>query len=357
MNINIRLLRESEVETANEVYNLAYGNIRPNDFFKWEFLNGPSGKAIYVIAEDLDREGNKIIGTQSAIPIEFIGSDNQTILTAKSEDTYVHPDYRGQKLFERMYDLLFEECKRNGISYLWGFTYARKPFLKLGFEIPFETIQGLYVKSILKSFNYFSKLNSGNKLKDKFKIGLLILFAWGKRHLTFGFKRLKIDPTSSVEKSAKVKLIEKIIGKKDVKFSIKQNDKFINWRIKTNPYKNDYNQFEEDSRFCITTNSRDEGFSYIEEILLSDSLSEAEKKQILTSTKDYLLANKDSFCIRFWGFASNQYHIEETLLLKKIGFVFVKKGTAFVWKDLGNSKITIRPEELLISRIYTQGNR
>lgn len=128
MNIRIRLLLDSEYATVNEVYNEAYGNIRPLDSFKWEFVNGPWGKAIYVIAEDLEKQGNKIIGTQSAIPMVFINGKGETVLTAKSEDTFVHPDYRGHKLFDRMYELLFSECKNAGIQYLWGFTYARKPF-------------------------------------------------------------------------------------------------------------------------------------------------------------------------------------------------------------------------------------
>ena len=115
MNIRIRLLLDSEYATVNEVYNEAYGNIRPLDSFKWEFVNGPWGKAIYVIAEDLEKQGNKIIGTQSAIPMVFINGKGETVLTAKSEDTFVHPDYRGHKLFDRMYELLFSECKNAGI--------------------------------------------------------------------------------------------------------------------------------------------------------------------------------------------------------------------------------------------------
>src|SRR5262245_56751663 len=122
MNIRIRLMLDGDIGAVNEVYNNAYGNIRPLSFFEWEFLQGPWGQANYVIVEDLDRPGNKIIGTQSAIPIVFVNGAGENVLTAKSEDTFVHPEYRGHKLFDRMYDLLFEECKKRGIEYIWGFT-------------------------------------------------------------------------------------------------------------------------------------------------------------------------------------------------------------------------------------------
>src|SRR5882757_10267707 len=109
MNIQIRLMRDADIGDVNEVYNSAYGNIRPRAFFEWEFLHAPSGRAVYVIAEDLERKGNKVIGRQSAIPLYFVNGAGHRILTAKSEDTFVHPEYRGHKLFDKMYDILFAE--------------------------------------------------------------------------------------------------------------------------------------------------------------------------------------------------------------------------------------------------------
>ena len=79
MNIRIRLMNEGEENEVNEVYNIVYGDIRPLSFFQWEFLNGPWGRAIYVIAEDLDKVGNKIIGTQCAIPIILVNQKGQEI--------------------------------------------------------------------------------------------------------------------------------------------------------------------------------------------------------------------------------------------------------------------------------------
>src|SRR6478609_6485041 len=115
MPITIRLLQDHEVELANIFFNKVYQTNRPIENFKWEFLNGPFGKAIYTIAvDDSTTTHTKIVGIQCAIPIELISSKGKIVLTAKSEDTLVDPSYRGQKIFERMYELLFEECKKAG---------------------------------------------------------------------------------------------------------------------------------------------------------------------------------------------------------------------------------------------------
>ena len=357
MNINIRLLNFSELKSANRVYNDAYGNIRPDDFFQWEFVNGPSGKAIYVIAEDLDKTENRIIGTQCAIPIEFIDDNGSVILTAKSEDTFVHPDYRGQKLFERMYDLLFEECKKSGIAFIWGFTYARKPFLKLGFEIPFETLQGICVKNPFRTFKYLSTLNQANKLIDRLKIFGFTHLAWLFSFKRFSFNTILLNCRHENIVPDKLGLIKRILDLTDLSLSIKQDERYQDWRINQNPYSNNYIEYTEDLKYCLTANLRPEGFVYIEEILINPNLSWSEKVRLIKAFTNKLFYKNNNFCVRFWGFDTNSYNKIEIKLLKKAGFVFIKKGTAFVWKDLGIYSDKIDAFNLLLSRIYTQGNR
>ncbi|PWB72989.1 hypothetical protein C3F09_05850, partial [candidate division GN15 bacterium] len=61
--------------------------------------------------------------------------------TAKSEETLVDPAYRGQQIFEKMYDLLKQYAWDNGIRSIWGFTPATKAFTRIGFETPGKTTQ------------------------------------------------------------------------------------------------------------------------------------------------------------------------------------------------------------------------
>ena len=359
-------MREDETAEVNSVYNRAYGNIRSNDYFKWEFINGPWGKAIYVLAEDLEKEENKIIGTQSAIPIVFTDGKGNKILTAKSEDTFVHPDYRGHKLFEKMYDLLFEECKNAGIQYIWGFTYARKPFLKLGFEIPFETLQGIFINRPLKAYKYLSGLNSSNSSGTRLKILGLCFLSKLKviiRNILNGFQRSTYNINRS-KKFNKELLINSILNSNPGLWTMDQKEEYINWRIENNPYPNNFENvsvFENDSEIYLANflfNSREKGYVYLEEILFDKSVSVSESVLMVSNSLKMIIVSSQPALIRFWGFDTNTITTSEISILKKSGFKFVKKGTAFVWKVLDNdSNKKIEPENLLLSRLFTQGNR
>src|ERR1035437_8870639 len=125
--------KEDDYKKINDFFNKIYSANRTIEQFYWEFHNAPAGRAIYIIAED----DGKIIGTQCAIPIYLENSIGEKILSGKSEDTLVDPLYRGQNIFYKLYDVLFEKCLENKIKILWDFTTAYKPFKKMGFEIPY----------------------------------------------------------------------------------------------------------------------------------------------------------------------------------------------------------------------------
>src|ERR1039457_4067477 len=236
-NIAILLLEDSDINEVVDFHNLIYKDNRTREEFIWEFYKAPAGKAIYVVAKDV--ETKKIVGTQCAIPINLITAEGTTILSAKSEDTLVHPEYRGLNIFENMYQLLFEECKKNNIKYIWGFTSAKKPFLKQGFIIPYDHSQSLLVINISLSFKYLSGLNTLNNVFDRFKIMILcvlsklisfkIYFPYRKtiiQDLTFTIK----DKTYEHDNSHLLKFAL------DNYFTIKQDSFFLKWRIVNNPY-------------------------------------------------------------------------------------------------------------------------
>ena len=364
MNIQIRLMSDNEAEHVNAVYNNTYGNIRPKDYFEWEFLNGPWGKAIYVLAVDLDKNENNIVGTQCAIPIIFIDGNGNKILTAKSEDTFVHPDYRGHKLFDKMYEMLFSECKKAGIKYIWGFTYARKPFLKLGFEIPFDSLQGVFITNPIKAFKYLVSLNVSNTYIDKFKI-LGLCFLSKIKIILNGFfnfgKKFNIDHSKHTSKKT---LISSVLKTNRNFWTIDQTEEYISWRITNNPYPNNFKDYSAltnnenscSANFLFNIHIRD--VAYIEEILFDSSIQINEKVALMTNVIKEVRNSVHPSLFRFWGFQTNEINSQEIFILNKAGFTFVKKGTAFVWKDLNeNDEKLIKPENILISRLFTQGNR
>jgi GNAT superfamily N-acetyltransferase len=357
MAIEIRLLAESENELANNFFNEVYHTNRTIENFQWEFIQGPKGKAIYVVAVDnLEKSFVKIIGIQCAIPIELMSVDGHYVLTGKSEDTLVHPGYRGQKLFEKMYDLLFEECKKAGIKYIWGFTPALKAFERLGFEAPFKTTQALLVLKPLKAFGHLVKLNPANKTLDKFKVLGLTLISY-----VAGWQRLFIKaasaPVEEVPPSSKEDIIKSFYAHKNTLYFLRMNEAYLYWRLIKNPFGNTYKNLrckkQETPVADILINARAD-VSYIEQLLFSPSTNLKDRLRFVKSTVNRL-EKTGTPAVRVLCFDNNDEMTDQIRLLKKTGFLHLARGNYFVWKSLDESRL-ISPRDIFFSRLFTQGN-
>ena len=353
MSYEIRILNKHELNLANQLYAKVYGKTRSMNDFTWEFLEGPVDKAIYVGAFD----GTRLIGTQAAIPLYFVDKDGNRILTAKSEDTLLDPEYRGKGLFDKMYAVLFEECAKAGIVSVWGFTYAKKPFVKLGFEIPFETNNAIMVFNPIGSFKYLISLNPQNKLKEKAKILGLVILSYLKRLL---FKSEKISGfrilTSEVIENL-LPLEITALASYDAQ-SLMMNTDYLNWRLSKNPYKNQYMEAcllddKNDILASVIYNLRPKGVAYIEQILMVDNLNNQDRSALINKVLSELKL-KGVNLVRFWGMQGSKVNLKEIELLEGNGFVFSGRGTAFVYKRLHDQAVD--SHNLLVSRLFTQGN-
>lgn len=348
MAVTIRLLQPGEEHLANDFFNKVYQTIRPLQNFEWEFINGPFGKAIYVIAvDDSVLSFTKIVGIQCAIPIELISSQGQVILTAKSEDTLVDPAYRGQKIFERMYDLLFYACRKAGIKYIWGFTPANKAFERLGFEIPFKAEQALLVFKPVAAFHYLKRLNTQNKTKDKISILGLSVLSWLK-----GLKT-NFTPTSSLKEvpiQAKDSLFKQAYQHENY-FTLNETDAYLNWRLHKNPFQNNYKNFQSgDGTFDVLINFRKD-VSYIEQVISKPGTAiQSELGSLINVFRKQGTPLTRAFCFR-----SNKDLTHQGISLTDAGFTYLKRGSYFVWKSL-DDKNEISANQLLINRLFTQGN-
>ncbi|MFZ6014277.1 MAG: GNAT family N-acetyltransferase [Bacteroidota bacterium] len=356
MAIEIRLLQSSESELANNFFNEIYRTHRPVENFRWEFIDGPKGKAIYVVAvEQAETSRTKIVGIQCAIPLDLTQPDGTNVLTAKSEDTLVHPDYRGQKLFERMYELLFEECKKSGIKYIWGFTPALKAFQRLGFEAPFQTTQGLLVFKPIQAFRYLSKLNTTNTVGEKIKIfGLCFLSYFA------GLKRFFVSSTNAnlqeVTPANKEQAIKNFYSGADLYF-LRLDNQYLQWRLFKNPFGNNYRNFKGEKNgnheADILLNTRRD-VSYIEMMLFSKKLSFKDRVGFVRKCVG-ILADADTPLARTLCFGNNNQMTEQVNLLKHVGFLHLKRGNHFVWKSLDpENKVFVN--KIFFSRLFTQGN-
>lgn len=357
MSIQIRLVKNnSELILANDFFNAIYKTNRSIKDFEWEFVNGPFGKAIYVIAiDDEVTDRIKVVGIQCAIPIELMDPLGNKELSAKSEDTLVDPAYRGQKIFERMYDLLFEECRKAGIKYIWGFTPAKKAFERINFEIPYQAHQAIITFRPVKAYRYLSGLNSNNKLPDKLKIAGLSVMSFAKR-----MGRLLHSPSSltmrSVPIESKSSIIEKFYAHTTLRF-LHVNSDYLNWRLMANPFGNNYEnyQFLQDDQIVadVLINFRNPGLGYIEQLMFAPSLDINARTKIIRSIVAKMKGKVN--LIRVLCFDINAELREQQQLLNACGFFLLPRGAHFVWKSFDPNGI--KPTDLFLNRLFTQGNQ
>lgn len=357
MSVEIRKLLPEELPLANDFFNRIYGSARSFDDFKWEFMDGPAGPAVYVGAIDTSvKDTVKVVGIQCAIPIWMRTPEGEQILTAKSEDTLVDPDYRGQAIFDRMYALLFEECRTIGIRYVWGFTPAYKPFVKVGFQLNFKSSQLLFVQRPVSAFSYLASLNPKNTALDRFKIfGLCLLSkALTLKAALHGRSTLSVE----IEKDDGV-ACEHVMahGSSHSRLlHLVENTAFLHWRMVQNPL-TDYrrlifrNAAAEIVADVIISHRKHVG--YIERMIFDSGLSAAEKKEVVIYSLKALEELKLPL-VRFLGFAGNEVNRSELQLLSDVGFFKVNRGNWFVWKCLDDN-FKHQPEDVFLNRLFSQG--
>ncbi len=353
--VEVALLQEKDIDELLVFYNRLYNENRTREKFTWEFFNAPAGKALYVIARD--GETGSIIGSQCAIPIELVTAEGTVVLTAKSEDTLVDPNYRGQNIFEKMYQLLFDICRQQGIKYLWGFTSAKKPFLKLGFEIPFDHSQSLLVTNVFEAYRYLSTLNPGNKLPEKLKILSLCFFS--------ALRALKIQQ-AKLPKHFSVNLSDKNDFYYDNEktmpgtagFRIRQHAAYMDWRIAKNPYHKEIFSINfsegEKAKASLVFNHHKNGAWYLINDNYHEQFSLKQKTVLHRIALKQLCSRKKVSLIRTWDFSHNSFGCEEIALRKKAGYIHLEKGISFVWKKLDETA-PLNPADFNLSRLASQG--
>lgn len=353
--VTYHLATEEDYLRLNDFYNRIYGRKRTLEQFRWEFQDCPFGASIYVYAED---EG-KIVGTNCAIPFDLIKADRTIIRSAKSEDTLVDPEYRGQNIFYNIYQFLFEKCEEAGIQVIWGFTSAKKPFEKVGFEVPYEHIQSLGVNRYLSAWSYLSSLNPKNGIVEYIKIFGLTLFAHTK--LIF---RAKLSPISNyvvtenneISKGAGKLLEANLVANKSL-FAINQTEEFQNWRVYHNPNYSKMMTFgyytpEKKLRGLIVMIPNADNVAYVVQSSFHPEVPLTDRSGMILYASDRA-RDKGISLVRNWEWATNSVNKQEIEAYDQAGHFVLDKGIGLVWKKLDD--IDIKPENFLLSRIASQG--
>ena len=358
--IGISLLDEAEIHLVNNFFNGIHKTTRTDEDFIWLFQSAPAGKSIYVIAKDLDNQ--KIIGSQCAIPIELLTSKGETILTAKSEDTLLDPDYRGLKIFDKLYQLLFEECEKRGIKYIWGFTSAQKPFLKLGFEIQYDHSQSLMVRDFFPSYKHLSEFHPKKNLLSKIKMFSLCALSKLKASIRYFFHAKSLNKYTTLVHDKHTVLDISNVLRDDCSnyFSIKMDMSYLTWRLVKNPYHkkifNIYYMLDSKVKGNVVFNYHKDGVWYLINDVYSNDVVESERTEMFRKAIDLLIKqeNQDFSLLRAWDFAHNDYVKKEISRRSAAGLLHLDRGISFVWKGLGNEN-SLKVNDFILSRIASQG--
>jgi hypothetical protein len=360
MAIEIRELAEGENTRANEFYNRMYQSNRSIEEFNWEFLNGPAGKAVYVIALDTEMD-NKIVGAHCVIPLYMVDNKGNTILTAKSEEVIVDPEYRKNNTFLKIEKLLFDKVHELKINYLWGFSYEELHHKLLKFDMPYRAVQGLLVLKPAKAYTFLSALNAGNKATDKIKIaGLSLLSAASGLKRLLASKVLAGYEFSSERNVDKTKLFNNSVGKEHTAYFLRQDAAYLQWRLYDNPCGNTYSEYQIYKEGALVGDlivniRKAEGIAYIEQMLFDEKIDSAALLQFIVHCIAEIQKHPVSL-IRYWGFRTNDQNKRQIELLEKAGFYFLNRGILFVWKHLKTAPEKVNHTHIVLSRMYTQGN-
>jgi hypothetical protein len=111
------------VSFRNDYY---HTNRKPEQWL-WEYCTNIPDKSVLAYA----RDSNKVIGTLNWIPV-YIDIGGRNVLSGKGEDYLLSPSHR-TGIMVRLWKYSQENCRKNGMEFLWGFTNGRKAFEKLGF--------------------------------------------------------------------------------------------------------------------------------------------------------------------------------------------------------------------------------
>lgn len=349
--INIYKASVGEYEEINNFHNQVDGKRRSLEAFMWEFEQNPFGDSIYVIA----RHGDKIVGTNALIPICFSNGSRQKILTAKSEDTLIDPHYRGQKIFEKLYEVLIKEAKNACISAIWGYTPAVKAFQRIGFSIPFVHSQSLMVFNPFSAYKYLSLKNEKNSWFDKLKIlGLSFYALKRKGSIETGnvvYKKYEKEIPGSIKN-----LQEKMMSLNRGMHTIDRSSEYISWRILNNPYllKPTFHTFSIENKTVVSAISAQnkEGICYLSDFLFDPELDMKTTRSILRNLASQIF-RAGAIAIRNWHFSHNSLNILERSIFSSAGFVLIERGQSFVWLPL--SPDTPDFSKFHLTRLSTQG--
>lgn len=233
--IDISSITLSQVREFVDFHNSYYGTERKPEHWIWQYKNYEPDKVVFTTA----RHNGKLIGTQAMMPV-YMRIGEQCILTGKSENTLLLPEYRGKKVMKELYKYAIDLCQDRGFEFIWGFTPAINVFRKFGFFVyPVPLIFcRLGLNFVASAASRFRKPNPFWR-KIAAMGGYSFFYLKNIRHIGVPFLQQQPDYQISkeiIEISQINELQNKLHMKHKAIMSVLLDEKYIAWRIRSHSF-------------------------------------------------------------------------------------------------------------------------
>jgi hypothetical protein len=319
-------------------------------YYRWQNLNS----SLYLLKED-----NQYIASQGMIPIHLIAEDKSR-LTAKSETSFLLPNYRGKGLFEELYFHTIDKSEGDNTELIWGFTALSKVWRK---KLKFDVYDGLISETELPlsmSIGIRSALKKNTTFTNIVKQLLKTVLNNSKKKRIPSYSKSKnvkeIDFSEQKNMDAVLNVFTKWRTNHPTFISINLDADFIEWRLQTNPilhYKI-IGLFEGNELYGFAIINNSESYTYLTEFIVDDR---TKLKEGLFSFLKYWKGLNNSSHLNYWASNQNEYCKEISNVLSELGAIkMVNKHMNFVCKKTKYNSFDIEDvSSFYINGLWTEG--
>ncbi len=355
--VSYRLAEENDYPTIVEFYNKFHPTSKRDlNTFLWFYTQGVYGNCVFIVAF----VNEQLVGFYGVIRIVVTTASGEKVLTGKCEDALIDPEFRGKNILKGLIAKVFDECTRQGIVALWGFTALREAFIRIGYEVPYKNSQSIAVGSFFTAYKQLDKPSGNSKLKAKLKIAGFCAYAFLKQKIAMPKASLQAfqmkDDKPVIQQVDQ--LITAVLNEFPELFAIQQSPDFQQWRIYDNPNLKDlysvayYNQHQELVGLVVYNLSLPP-VAYITQATFHPTLNQSTAAAMLAAADKVVFA-KGFGMIRNWQFTHNALNKKEVQIFKQANHLFLNKGICMVWRELQPGKLN--PNNFYLSKIAAQGN-
>jgi GNAT superfamily N-acetyltransferase len=233
--VDIENVTHNQITELVSFHNRFYGSRRKPEHWLWQYSLYEPRKVVFSIAKDKE----KIVGTQAMMPI-YMRLGHRVIMTGKSENTLLSPEYRGKQVMENLYEFAVKNCQKSGIELIWGFTAATKAFAKFGFDVRpgFQVYEKLGY-NVLRGFIF--PFGAPGSFKRKVGSATKYILTYLAQVKNIGIPKIANKPGYKIicgpPSEIDIKdLLDRLTKKFHQTITLPYDKKYLKWRVRGHPF-------------------------------------------------------------------------------------------------------------------------